>query len=67
MAAVEEFGSPLLLVSPETGLSVVPATEAGRRFADALGTLNQRLAAACDRVVLIVAGQPVILKAGGVR
>ena len=67
VAAVEEFGSPLVLVSPETGLSVVPATEAGRRFADALGTLNQRLAAACDRVVLIVAGQPVILKAGGVR
>jgi len=64
VAAVEEFGSPLVLVSPETGLSVVPATEAGRRFADALGTLNQRLAAACDRVVLIVAGLPVTLKAG---
>jgi adenosylcobinamide kinase/adenosylcobinamide-phosphate guanylyltransferase len=41
---------------------VVPATEAGRRFADALGTVNQRLAAVCDRVVLVVAGQPVTVK-----
>ena len=54
--------SPLVLVSPEVGLTVVPATEAGRRFADALGELNQRLAAACDRVVLVVAGVAVPIK-----
>ena len=54
--------SPLALVSPEVGLTVVPATEAGRRFADALGELNQRLAAACDRVVLVVAGVAVPIK-----
>jgi adenosylcobinamide kinase/adenosylcobinamide-phosphate guanylyltransferase len=61
--AVASYGSPLALVSPEVGLTVVPATESGRRFADALGTLNQRLAAVCDRVVLVVAGQPVTVKA----
>ncbi|ANW65483.1 adenosylcobinamide kinase/adenosylcobinamide phosphate guanyltransferase [Mycobacterium sp. djl-10] len=61
VAAVEEFGSPLMLVSPEVGLTVVPDSEAGRRFADALGTLNQRLAAVCDRVVLVIAGQPLTL------
>jgi len=60
--AVDSFGSGLALVSPEVGLTVVPATEAGRRFADELGTLNQRLAAVCDRVVLVVAGQPVTVK-----
>lgn len=60
--AVAAFGSPLALVSPEVGLTVVPATESGRRFADELGTLNQRLAAVCDRVVLVVAGQPVTVK-----
>lgn len=60
--AVGSFGSPLALVSPEVGLTVVPATESGRRFADELGTLNQRLAAVCDRVVLVVAGQPVTVK-----
>jgi len=49
-------------VPPVVHLTVVPATEAGRRFADELGTLNQRLAAMCDRVVLVVAGQPVTVK-----
>ncbi len=62
IAAVAEFASPLALVSPEVGLTVVPATESGRRFADELGTLNQRLAALCDRVVLVVAGRALALK-----
>ena len=60
--AVAGFGAELVLVSPEVGLTVVPETAAGRRFADELGTLNQRLAALCDRVVLVVAGQPMALK-----
>lgn len=60
--AVDAFAAPLVLVSPEVGLTVVPATEAGRRFADELGTVNQRLAAVCDRVVLVVAGQPLTVK-----
>lgn len=64
IAAVEAFGGPLALVSPEVGLTVVPATASGRRFADALGLLNQRLAAACERVVLVVAGQPLTVKEG---
>lgn len=62
VSAVAAFTAPLVLVSPEVGLTVVPATEAGRRFADALGTVNQRLAAVSDRVVLVVAGQPVTVK-----
>ena len=62
VTAVGEFRGPLALVSPEVGLTVVPATESGRRFADALGTLNQRLAAVCDEVVLVVAGQPLTVK-----
>ncbi len=62
LAAVGEFGSTLVLVSPEVGLTVVPATASGRRFADELGTLNQRMAALCDRVVLVVAGQAVPIK-----
>lgn len=60
--AVQNFTAPLVLVSPEVGLTVVPATSAGRRFADELGTLNQRLAERCERVVLVVAGQPLVLK-----
>jgi adenosylcobinamide kinase/adenosylcobinamide-phosphate guanylyltransferase len=60
--AVAGFGEELVLVSPEVGMTVVPETVAGRRFADELGTLNQRLAALCDRVVLVVAGQPIAVK-----
>lgn len=62
VAAVAGFTGALMLVSPEVGLTVVPATAAGRRFADDLGTLNQRLAAQCERVVLLVAGLPVWVK-----
>jgi adenosylcobinamide kinase/adenosylcobinamide-phosphate guanylyltransferase len=60
--AISCFGSPLVVVSPEVGLTVVPGTASGRRFADELGALNQRLADICDRVVLIVAGQPLNVK-----
>ncbi len=62
LAAIGDFGAALVLVSPEVGLTVVPATPAGRRFADELGSLNQRVAELCDRVVLVVAGQPLPIK-----
>jgi adenosylcobinamide kinase/adenosylcobinamide-phosphate guanylyltransferase len=65
LAAVSAFGSTLVLVSPEVGLTVVPATASGRRFADELGSLNQRIAALCDQVVLVVAGQAVPIKPSG--
>jgi adenosylcobinamide kinase / adenosylcobinamide-phosphate guanylyltransferase len=63
--AVAEFNSPLVLVSPEVGLTVVAATASARRFSDELGALNQRLAALCERVVLVVAGQPLPIKQAG--
>jgi adenosylcobinamide kinase/adenosylcobinamide-phosphate guanylyltransferase len=62
LAAVAEFCSPLVLVSPEVGLTVVPTTKSGHLFADELGMLNQRLAVLCDRVVLVVAGHPLPIK-----
>jgi adenosylcobinamide kinase/adenosylcobinamide-phosphate guanylyltransferase len=65
LEAVAAFPAPLALVSPEVGLTVVPHTESGRRFADELGGLNQRLADLCERVVLVVAGQPVSVKEPG--
>ena len=60
--AVRACAGRVVLVSPEVGLSLVPATPVGRAFADALGTLNQTLATACDRVALVVAGQATWLK-----
>jgi adenosyl cobinamide kinase/adenosyl cobinamide phosphate guanylyltransferase len=49
-------------VSDEVGLSVVPESASGRLFRDVLGGLNQRLAAAADEVVLVVAGLPLRLR-----
>ena len=47
-----------VLVAPEVGAGVVPATASGRRFRDLLGALTTRLAAASDEVVQVVAGLP---------
>jgi adenosylcobinamide kinase/adenosylcobinamide-phosphate guanylyltransferase len=52
----------VVLVSNEVGSGVVPPYPAGRRFRDALGELNQRVAAIADNVVLLVAGLPLALK-----
>lgn len=62
VSTVDAFAGPLALVSPEVGLTVVSATAAGRRFTDEIGVLNQLLAQRCDRVVLVVAGQPMWVK-----
>lgn len=62
LVAAVHNAADVVLVSPEVGLTVVPATQSGRRFADELGVLNQRLAASCHQVVLVVAGQPVWIK-----
>jgi adenosylcobinamide kinase/adenosylcobinamide-phosphate guanylyltransferase len=51
------------LVSNEVGEGVHPATAEGRRYRDLLGIVNQRVAAAADRVVLMVAGMPLPVKA----
>jgi nicotinate-nucleotide--dimethylbenzimidazole phosphoribosyltransferase len=61
-AAVRACPAKVVLVSPEVGLSLVPATESGRVFADALGLTNRAVAASCDRVVLVVAGCAVPVK-----
>jgi uroporphyrin-III C-methyltransferase len=47
-----------IAVSDEVGSGIVPATASGRAFRDALGSLNQRLAAAADEVWLVTAGIP---------
>jgi adenosylcobinamide kinase/adenosylcobinamide-phosphate guanylyltransferase len=61
-AALATMPADVTLVSNEVGEGVHPPTEAGRRFRDLLGTVNQRVAAAADRVVLMVAGLPLTVK-----
>lgn len=55
--------APLVAVSDEVGWGVVPDSLAGRTFRHWCGTLNQRIAAESERVVLVVAGRAVDLPA----
>jgi adenosylcobinamide kinase/adenosylcobinamide-phosphate guanylyltransferase len=48
----------VVLVAPEVGSGVVPATASGRLFADLLGRATTALAGTADEVVQVVAGQP---------
>ena len=52
----------VILVSSEVGLTLVPPFPLGRRFQDLLGLVNQKVAAAADRVYLVVAGLPMEIK-----
>lgn len=52
---------PVVLVTNEVGLGVVPAHRSGRLFRDLLGLTNQQLAAECDEVHLVVAGRVLVL------
>jgi adenosylcobinamide kinase / adenosylcobinamide-phosphate guanylyltransferase len=61
-ALMAERRCSLLLVSNEVGAGVHPPTEIGLRFADVMGAVNQRVAVAADRVTLLVAGLPVVVK-----
>ncbi len=69
LAAAEELAKlmderlvSLLIVSNEVGQGAHAPTAAGLRFVDLLGRVNQRIAAAADRVTLLVAGVPVAVK-----
>ncbi len=60
--ALMSVRGPVVLVSNETGFGIVPDNPLARRFRDAQGRLNQAVAAAVHRVVLVAAGLPLVLK-----
>ena len=62
VASLGAARGPMVLVSNEIGLGVVPLGREVRAFVDVLGRLNQEVAAACDRVTLMAAGLPLTLK-----
>lgn len=58
---VRDQGEDTVLVTNEVGLGVVPEHRSGRLFRDLLGLVNQRIAAACDEVHLVIAGRVIRL------
>jgi len=64
-ATLDGRRAPVVLVSNEVGFGIVPENELARRFRDQQGRLNQRMAARADRVVLMVAGLPIVVKDAG--
>ncbi|PLX39349.1 MAG: bifunctional adenosylcobinamide kinase/adenosylcobinamide-phosphate guanylyltransferase [Hyphomicrobiales bacterium] len=59
---IPRLDAAVVFVSNELGSGIVPANALARSFRDMQGRLNQALAEACERVVLVVAGQPLLLK-----
>jgi adenosylcobinamide kinase/adenosylcobinamide-phosphate guanylyltransferase len=62
--AIHGAAGPLVFVSNEIGLGVIPMGRDVRHFVDALGGLNQAVAHACARVTFMAAGQPLVVKGG---
>ena len=60
--AIAGVRGPLVLVSNEVGMGIVPDNALARAFRDAQGRLNQTMAEACDAVVLVTSGLPMLLK-----
>lgn len=60
--AVAVAPGPVVLVSNEIGLGVIPLGREVRAFVDVLGGMNQQVAAVCPRVTLMAAGLPLTLK-----
>ncbi|MGY3439310.1 MULTISPECIES: bifunctional adenosylcobinamide kinase/adenosylcobinamide-phosphate guanylyltransferase [unclassified Marinovum] len=62
VAALQRQTAPVVLVTNEVGLSIVPENALARAFRDAAGLLGQQVAAACDEAWLVALGCPMQLK-----
>jgi adenosylcobinamide kinase/adenosylcobinamide-phosphate guanylyltransferase len=61
-AALPRLRSPVVLVTNEVGLGIVPDNALARSYRDAAGFMNQAIAAVADEAEFVVAGLPMKLK-----
>ena len=62
VGSLDRLRGPVVLVANEVGLGLVPDNPVARAFRDHAGRLHQEIAARAERVVLVAAGLPIILK-----
>jgi adenosylcobinamide kinase/adenosylcobinamide-phosphate guanylyltransferase len=62
LAVLAEARSPVLVISNEVGMGIVPENALARRFRDEAGRLNQRVASVADEVLLVAAGLAIRMK-----
>ena len=62
VSLLPELSGRIIFVSNEVSMGIIPMGEINRRFVDESGRLHQRLAAVCDKVTLMVAGIPSLIK-----
>jgi adenosylcobinamide kinase/adenosylcobinamide-phosphate guanylyltransferase len=64
IAAIRRRPGPVVIVSDEIGLGIVPMSAMARDFRDLLGLIHQRIAAEADEVLFMVAGLPMTVRYG---
>jgi adenosylcobinamide kinase/adenosylcobinamide-phosphate guanylyltransferase len=62
LARLPHLDFSVLLVANEVGWGIVPDNPLARQFRDLAGRANQRIGAAADEVILMVAGIPMTVK-----
>ena len=62
LRVLPELPGHIILVSNETNMGITPMGELSRRYCDEMGRLHQRLGGICERVILTVAGLPLLVK-----
>jgi adenosylcobinamide kinase / adenosylcobinamide-phosphate guanylyltransferase len=62
--AIGHLAGPVIFVTNEVGMGLVPDNKLGREFRDWQGRANREIGAACDAVIFVAAGLPLKLKPG---
>lgn len=62
VSTLDKISTPVVFVSNEVGLGIVPENQMSREFRDLAGHVNQKIAKACDEAYFVAAGMPLKLK-----